>query len=326
MTGSIRLSEDTIVQLMPLYLCVHTDGRIRSVGPTLQKLRPDATLEGRLLTDVFEIRRPRSFDSLEQLLSEGRQKLSLIFRDEPRTQLKGVALPIEEPKGALIDLSFGISVVEAVEDFNLTVGDFSATDLAVEMLYLVEAKTAVMDELRRLNLRLQGAKSAAEEQAFTDSLTGLKNRRAMNLVLGQLIDAKSPFSVLHLDLDFFKAVNDTFGHAAGDHVLQHVAEVLLEETRKDDVIIRCGGDEFVLILDGLTQPERLRDLSHRIIERLEEPTIYEGNECRISGSIGVATSTSYAQPDPDVMLRDADNALYQSKSDGRARATFAVAS
>ncbi|GGE59723.1 diguanylate cyclase domain-containing protein [Actibacterium pelagium] len=325
MTSSIRLPEETIIQLIPMHICVHTDGRIRSVGPTLQKLRPGTKLVGRLLTDIFEIRRPRTFDSLEQLLSEDGQKLSLYFKDEPRTQLKGVALPIEDPKGSLIALSFGISVVEAVEDFNLTIGDFSATDLAVEMLYLVEAKSAVMDELRRLNLRLQGAKLAAEEQAFTDSLTGLKNRRAMNVVLSQLIEARSPFSILHLDLDFFKAVNDTFGHAAGDHVLQHVAKVLLEETRKDDVIVRCGGDEFVMILNGLTQPERLRDLSHRIIDRLNKPAIYEGNECRISGSIGVATSTSYAQPDSDVMLRDADNALYQSKSDGRARATFAVA-
>jgi len=76
-----------------------------------------------------------------------------------------------------------------------------------------------MEASRTLNQRLQGAKIAAEEQAFTDTLTGLKNRRALNLVLARLSEAKVPFTVMQLDLDYFKAVNDTYGHAAGDHVL-----------------------------------------------------------------------------------------------------------
>lgn len=143
--------------------------------------------------------------------------------------------------GAFLNLSFGIGVAEAVRRHALTVEDFAATDLTVEMLYLVEAKTAVMDELRNLNRRLQGAKVAAEEQALTDQLTGLRNRRALDLQMKALIRLGASFGLMHIDLDFFKQVNDTLGHAAGDHVLREVARVLTQETRATDMAARVGG-------------------------------------------------------------------------------------
>jgi GGDEF domain-containing protein len=132
-------------------------------------------------------------------------------------------------------------VNEAVRRYGLTVADFAATDLTIEMLYLVEAKSAVMEELRHLNLRLHGAKAAAEEQALSDTLTGLCNRRALDLGLGALVQQGQTFGLMHLDLDYFKQVNDTHGHAAGDAVLRQVALVLREETRASDLVARVGG-------------------------------------------------------------------------------------
>ena len=152
-------------------------------------------------------------------------------------------------------------------DYALVSSDFAATDLAIEMLYLVEAKSAAMEASRKLNLRLQGAMIAAEEQAFTDTLTGLKNRRAMDHVLARLIEAGREFALMHIDLDFFKAVNDTLGHAAGDHVLQNVARIMVEETRSDDTVARVGGDEFVILFDGLTDRETLVRVAERIIQK-----------------------------------------------------------
>lgn len=127
---------------------------------------------------------------------------------------------------------------------------------------------------------------------------------------------------MHVDLDFFKAINDTLGHPAGDHVLQQVARILVDETRDQDTVARVGGDEFVLVLEGIGDAERLDRIARRIISRLEEPIPFEGQACRISGSIGTSLSTLYPTPDPDQMMTDADLALYTSKRQGRAQHTI----
>ena len=190
------------------------------------------------------------------------------------------------------------------------------------MLYLVEAKNAVMNESRDLNMRLQGAKSEAEERASTDTLTGLKNRRAMDMILARYKSCREKFSLMHLDLDFFKAVNDTLGHAAGDFVLQEAAKIFTEEVRGEDAVIRFGGDEFVLLFHRLTDPVHLGNISERILKKLEQPMIFEGATCKISGSIGITMSDDYATIDPEQMMIDADAALYASKKAGRAQYRF----
>ena len=265
---------------------------------------------------------------MEDLRAMAGRKLHLQLRGRPQTELKGIFVPLDAasefgpPGGAIINLSFGISVFEAVKDLSLTDADFAATDLAVEMLYLVEAKSAAMEASRKLNLRLQGAKIAAEEQAFTDTLTGLRNRRGMNHIVTRLLEAGETFALMHLDLDYFKSVNDTLGHAAGDHVLQHVAKLMVKETRSDDIIVRTGGDEFVLIFVGLARRDRVCAIADRLIKRLEEPIYFNGEECRISASIGATLSCNYQEPSIDVLLGDADVALYEAKARGRSKQIF----
>ena len=192
----------------------------------------------------------------------------------------------------------------------------------MELLYLFEANAAVRSELSALNERLEGARSAAEEQALTDTLTGLRNRRAMDIALDAMLADGMPFALLHLDLDFFKAVNDTHGHAAGDHVLRAAASALTSATRTGDTVARVGGDEFVVLLPGQTDALRLQGIADRIIARLEVPIAFEGQICRISGSIGITTTLRFAQASAEAMLADADLALYASKRAGRGRATI----
>lgn len=319
--GGLRLDVTALDRLMPLSLVVGRDGTIWRAAPLLRKLRPGIDFAGQGLFELFELRRPRGREDVSQLLATDSGHLSLAFRAGTRSHFKGIVVPLPCGTGALFNLSFGISVVEAVQAYDLTLSDFAATDLAVEMLYLVEAKSAAFAESKKLNQRLQGAKVAAEEQAFTDTLTGLKNRRALDHVLGRFMANGVPFGLMHLDLDFFKQVNDTYGHAAGDEVLQAVARILVSETRGNDMVARVGGDEFVLIFQTLVDLEKLTAIARRVIERLEEPVPFGSEVCRISGSIGIVTTLLC----PDIgiagLLRAADTALYASKRAGRRMVT-----
>lgn len=307
--------------LCPMHVMVDPTGHIRHAGPTLAKVLGGAQLCGRRFFEMFELLRPAIAPTMVALCAASGQRLHLRLRDGSRSEVKGVLVPLPGgPAGALVvNLSFGLSVVAAVSRYDLTNADFAATDLTVEMLYLVEAKSAAMDASRKLNLRLQGAKIAAEEQAYTDTLTGLHNRRALEPVLTRLIEAGEDFALMQLDLDHFKAVNDTLGHAAGDHVLEQVAHILREETRQGDTIIRAGGDEFILIFAPLIKPCNLADIAARLIRRLEQPITFRDQICRISASLGSTLSRDYPDPVIERMMEDADRALYAAKEAGRGR-------
>lgn len=306
-------------RLMPMHLCLDRKGKIVSAGPTLAKVA--GPLIGAEFLAHFEVRRPAGLQRVEALRQNAGNRIHLTLPGVPGAGLRGLAVPMPDG-GMLINLSFGIDLPEAVRRHRLSDGDFPPTDLAVEMLYLIEVKSLVMTELHGLNQRLQGARVKAEEQARTDTLTGLRNRRAMDWRLADLAASGKPFGLIHLDLDYFKEVNDTLGHAAGDLVLVAVAEVLISETRRSDTVARIGGDEFVILLPGMADLHRLATIANRIISRLDTPVMYEGSPCRISASIGMTASTLYAPPiQPEQMLADADHALYASKRAGRARAT-----
>lgn len=318
MRDQICMSPASLAQLMPMHLILAPSGEVLQCGPTVEKLFTDRTLLGQSFFDCFDVCRPYDMTSVTDIIAAKGAKLHLSMRNQHHTTLKAVGVALEGQDGVLLDMSFGISVVDTIGIYDLTIADFAATDLAVEMLYLIEAKSAAMAESRKLNTRLQGAKIAAEEQAFTDTLTGLKNRRAMDHVLTRFIEAEEEFGLMQIDLDYFKAVNDTMGHAAGDHVLLEVAKILLDETRNADLVARVGGDEFVLLFHRLTDIDKLNDIARRIIQRMEVPIIFNGKTCHISASIGTTMSNYYPAPDVDKMLSDADLALYASKNKGRA--------
>ncbi|MBV1867074.1 MAG: diguanylate cyclase [Marinosulfonomonas sp.] len=323
--ASIVLGRTSADLLMPMHMVVGQTGHIVSVGSTLARLRPSTQLVGKRFLEVFEMRRPRrELKDFPDLCSVAGLKIHLQFRDAPQTPLKGMMAELRDGGGLLINLSFGISLVDAVRQYGLSNSDFAATDLAIELLYLFEAKTAVMNEMHGLNARLQTARQAAEAQASTDALTGLNNRRAMDDLLSDLVKNRASFGLMHLDLDYFKSVNDTFGHAAGDFVLQEASNILRQEVRENDTVARVGGDEFVLIFDRLTNEKKLLKIAGRIVTRLEEPVCFQDQICRISGSIGITTSKKYGKLDADRMQSDADGALYESKRRGRACATMAV--
>lgn len=311
-------------RFMPMYMAVDRDGRIRAMGPSLRRVLGRPSPLGRSLFEVMDFRRPAGLKSMADLQAQAGVQLHLGLRAQADISLRGLTMPVGN--GAmLINLSFGIGVIEAVRRYGLSAAHFAATDLTIELLYLVEAKAAVMGELRTLNSRLNGEKLQAEEQALTDVLTGLRNRRGLDIMVTPLLGQKVPFGMMHLDLDYFKAVNDTLGHAAGDYVLREVAAVLRRETRAADTIARVGGDEFVLVMPHLTDLKQLRIIAERLIASLSKPINFEEQVCRISGSIGIIASSDYNHLDLEKMALDADAALYAAKRAGRGRAQLSAA-
>ena len=180
------------------------------------------------------------------------------------------------------------------------------------------------------NAELEAAKERIEFNALHDSLTGLPNRRYLDEILAayvERVDAKGKCAgLLHIDLDRFKQINDTLGHAAGDAMLMHAAQVLKSNLRAGDFVARVGGDEFLVVCpvdrtEDDASNEQLAALAGRIIEQMQQPVLYEGHECRFGVSIGIAIDTD-SVADPKRLLVNADIALYRAKSRGRNRYQF----
>ncbi len=178
---------------------------------------------------------------------------------------------------------------------------------------------------KEIKVRLQ-AEDRLQKQASYDELTGLPNRSLASDRLQQtLVKAKrhnlNP-CVTFLDLDNFKYINDTFGHAAGDDLLRQAATRLSSCARGSDTVARLGGDEFLLILDDddmtkAHQPESgVRHVAERIIENFAKPFLIEGQELRITPSIGFAIYPKDGE-DSNELMRHADAAMYRSKNEGK---------
>jgi diguanylate cyclase (GGDEF)-like protein len=167
------------------------------------------------------------------------------------------------------------------------------------------------------------------QAALYDQLTGLPNRTLLFDRLNQAGHraARHPghhFALLFLDLDGFKAVNDTLGHAAGDQLLTVVARRLSDAIRQSDTAARLGGDEFVVLLDGIDVPDGPQPVIDRIEQAFCEPTMLDGRPVTVGASIGLALSTD-GYVDAEELLRHADAAMYEAKTARRARRSGAVA-
>ncbi|MCB2188657.1 MAG: diguanylate cyclase [Deltaproteobacteria bacterium] len=157
-------------------------------------------------------------------------------------------------------------------------------------------------------------------QAHHDALTGLPNRLLFQdrlaMALGRARRRRQQVAVVFLDLDGFKEINDTLGHAAGDLVLQEAAARLTGALREEDTVSRLGGDEFLMILPEVAGPAEARQAGRRILAALAPPFILAGREITVGASLGVALFPRHAG-DLDTLIRCADQAMYQAKRAGR---------
>jgi diguanylate cyclase (GGDEF)-like protein/PAS domain S-box-containing protein len=175
----------------------------------------------------------------------------------------------------------------------------------------------------------RAAQAHVRHMAYHDALTGLANRTKLEehvaLALARALRHQRSAAVLYIDLDRFKLVNDTLGHAAGDELLRQVAARLAARTRASDLLARHGGDEFTLLLADLEGDARAaaERVARDLLETLEQPFQLEGHEFEIAASVGIATFPDDGADMAEVLKR-ADNALYEAKHGGRGTIRFAT--
>lgn len=179
---------------------------------------------------------------------------------------------------------------------------------------------AQVAEMLSRNLSLYLQRKAAEQRlthrSLHDGLTDLPNRVYLSHQLETRLARGEHAAVLYIDLDRFKLVNDTQGHSVGDQVLIEVASRLKESIRPQDVAGRIGGDEFILLLTGLSDRAEIERIGRRVLGAIEKPFVLSGRAYFLSASIGVAVAPEDGT-DPAVLIKCADGAMYQVKSEGR---------
>lgn len=205
-------------------------------------------------------------------------------------------------------------------------------DRVIGVNWDVTADVTLNEELRRAtqltearNHELELARVRIEHNALHDSLTGLPNRRYLDEMLkrhaAKGYQDSASMALLHIDLDRFKQINDTLGHAAGDAMLVHASAVLRDNCSTGDFVARIGGDEFVVLTTASQGDIYLATLAERIVRQMRQPVTYEGHECRFGVSIGIAAGHG-AAIDVKRLLINADIALYRAKARGRNRFEF----
>nr|WP_255480846.1 GGDEF domain-containing phosphodiesterase [Quadrisphaera sp. RL12-1S] len=262
---------------------VGVDGRCRYVSPSFERVfgvRPDQLL-GRPL-DALVTAGPEAVDALHDALR------STLHEPASRQELRTTARHVS-----------GRPLVLDVTLTNL-VDDPAVRGVVVNTHDVTDA------------VRLEEELSS---QAFSDALTGLPNRALFRDRLEHALrsrGARSDVEVCYLDLDGFKAVNDTLGHGAGDELLVAVAERLRTVVRQGDTVARLGGDEFAVLLDEAAGEHESERLAQRLCDAVRRPFTVRGTQVHVATSVGLASSASTG-PDASQLLRSADLAMYQAK-------------
>jgi two-component system cell cycle response regulator len=199
---------------------------------------------------------------------------------------------------------------------------YADAELRARISVALRAKEAQL-ELRRRNQQLESKLQHVQALATTDALTGLFNRRRFGEALDHECAVtkryKSPLTLLMLDLDHFKLINDTHGHDAGDEVLRVVAELLRQSLREVDLPARIGGDELAILLPQ-TPKQRAETVAERIRTAVEGALVeVRGQRIVVTASVGIADDSDVEAGDADALMRAADRALYQAKLGGRNR-------
>lgn len=182
--------------------------------------------------------------------------------------------------------------------------------------------SALRERILRANEELSGALATIQDMATHDSLTGLPNRAALSESIAKAMERAERqgdgLGLLFIDLDHFKAINDTLGHPTGDQLLREIARRLREALPPDDLVARLGGDEFVVLVESERSRQGLNALAQRLLAAVSPPTQLQGHEVKVSASIGLAMFPDDGRQ-VATLLSNSDMAMYKAKTLGRDR-------
>ena len=301
--------------LFPLHLRIGPDGEIREAGTTMSRLL--ATVQTSDFFEIFTINKPRNITDYDGVFGRAGKKLTITaqFGQSQQLQFRGVACPMSGTRELLVDLAIGNDLAEAIQRFGLTAKDFRPNDFSVDLFYTFETQKALLEDSQTLASALSTAKEEAEQLANVDHVTGIANRRALRQYLEDLVASGTDeeYALLHIDLDKFKSVNDAFGHAAGDAVLQHTAESLTATETAEVFPARLGGDEFAVILRAPSEDDVLIGHAAKLVERISRTIRHGEHLCTVGASIGIARFRPAKLETPEQPLVESDIALYAAK-------------
>lgn len=302
-----------------------------SALPTDQRrllLIDDDRLQARLVQQQLKVFRRERFhmewagtfdEGLERLLS-GQHEVCLL--DYQLGERDGLEL-IRQVKAAGCTVPIVFLTAESSSDIDIEAMNAGAMDYLVKG----EISPSTLERSIRYALKLSDTLAELNRLATRDELTGLLNRRELNRILSEESERSArfgrPFSLVMLDLDHFKSVNDQHGHAAGDLVLQETAKRISVHLRRTDRVARFGGEEMAVLLIELDQAQAA-EVAQRLVEEVRRTpyTLKDGTELTVTISAGLATLPIVAKTDLE-LLEAADTALYQAKKNGRNRLEIA---
>jgi diguanylate cyclase (GGDEF)-like protein len=222
-----------------------------------------------------------------------------------------------------------VLALTAQPSFKIAALEAGARDFISKPFDLLEVHKRIhnMLEVRLLYKELAQYSRQQQELALHDPLTGLPNRRLLEdriaTVLHHAARQHNKAAVMYLDLDGFKVINDTHGHAYGDEILKHVAQRLVGCARGEDTVARVGGDEFVIVMGNIANLNDAQEPAAKLIEAVSEPYLINGVTLKLSTSIGISIYPDDADS-VDALIAVADGALYQAKRSGKNRCCTAL--
>ena len=211
--------------------------------------------------------------------------------------------------------------------YSLDIASILQGNLVQTLTFMVSFMVTLVISFGFVFMAKERADAANVRLAAQDALTGVANRRALMLALEHELASAArqhtPLSLLMLDLDHFKRVNDHYGHLAGDQVLRHTVAVVRQRLRAQDVLGRYGGEEFLLLLPG-TDVAGAQQLAQQLCQALQAaPCHWRDQSIAVTASVGIASVSASAPTDWETLLQAADQALYRAKDNGRNRVEVA---
>lgn len=276
--------------------------------------------------------------TIAQLIRDGHMRLDAISKDETALTVSLLATLVDQAQKQLVEVveltrqsgedarAYGRALEENVAELAPAIANHPVLGSLVGLTQMMIEKTSAAERrMRESAVQMDTMREnldQAREQADTDALTGLSNRRAFERALGAAAEratrAQTPLTLAFCDIDRFKAVNDNHGHDVGDRVLTFVGRILKEHVGRRGTVSRHGGEEFVLLFEGIS-PDETWDIVDAARHDLFRRNIIDRNAGQPIGSISFSAGVAALGPEGNIsaMLRQADRALYRAKRAGR---------